>query len=107
DIKIFGRAMWDTAVFIFTALDHIYRAGKWLEGHLRTIFTIDVPAILTILKESVRVAYDWIEVRTADLVLSITTTMGHLPGPLGAPFRHASADVRAFRNSAIADMNKA
>jgi hypothetical protein len=47
-----------------------------------------------IVKESVRIAFDQLEIAGLKAALGITTAFGHLPGPLGAPFRTASAAIR-------------
>jgi hypothetical protein len=93
DIQTFGKIMWDVAYGIGVALDHIYRAGKWLDDHLTRFFTVDVPAAFDIFKETVRLTADKIEILFLELVNSITGIMAKLPGPLGAPFKAAHKDI--------------
>lgn len=133
DIKTFGNILWDVAQGIGRTFDFLVNAGNswWTNFHaavgsikdaannlkqwlwndfalkIANFFTNTLPTALDVFKEVVRVAFDKIKILAADMVLAITTTMGHLPGPLGAPFRAASASVRAFRNSAESDMKAA
>ncbi len=70
----------------------------WIEKNfvqvLVRFFTSTLPTAFDLWKESVRLVFDVIKIKALDTVLGITVAFGHLPGPLGAPFRAASASIR-------------
>src|SRR5258708_18762169 len=70
----------------------------WIEKNFVQVivrfFTSTLPTAFDLWKESVRLVFDVIKTKALDTVLGITVAFGHLPGPLGAPFRAASASIR-------------
>src|SRR5262249_52744817 len=101
DIAVFGQVMWTFANIVGQVFTFLRNAGTtWWKNVTRIIHDVDrlvtviAPAAFDIFKETVRITWDQIKIIFLQGVLSITTTMGHLPGPLGAPFRKASADIR-------------
>lgn len=94
DIQVFGRIMWDVAVGIGLALDHIYRAGKWLDDHLGRFFTVDIPNFLDILKEKWRIVFDQMELAVLSMVHGSLDAMSHIPF-IGHYFKQAADDVGA------------
>jgi hypothetical protein len=72
-------------------------AWHWLYDNvfakLITFFTKTIPAVLDIMKESVRILWDDIKILFLKGVYAITGIMAKLPGPLGAPFRQAHKDI--------------
>jgi hypothetical protein len=93
----------------------MYRAGKAVDDffgksfvpHIERLFTVDVPAMLDILKETFRIGFDEIVLFADRTVLHLTVTFGHLPSVLGAPFRAASADIRKSMTSIQGDVRAA
>lgn len=85
-------------VNMWPSIKHAWSSAiQWLHDNfvspLANFFTKDIPAALDIWKESVRIVCDDIEILFLKLVANILNTMGKLPGPLGAPFRKAHADI--------------
>jgi hypothetical protein len=107
DIRTFAVVMWDTAHAVGDAFAFIYNWGKRIDAFFKDLFTIWIPDLLDILKEKWRIAFDQMEIAADETALHITTTFGHLPGPLGAPFRQASADIRRSMAGVQADVRQA
>ncbi len=84
------------ALDLMRAAFEITRA--WIEKNfvqvLVRFFTSTLPTAFDLWKESVRLVFDVIKIKALDTVLGVTVAFGHLPGPLGAPFRAASASIR-------------
>lgn len=134
DIHAFAVVAWDMARSIGQAFNALYRSGIWIQnyfGHkfvpnvreafwnlyqwiyhdfvqrIQRFFTSTIPTAFDIWKEKVRIVWDDIKMNFLHGVLYITTTMGHLPGPLGAPFRKASASIRNDLHQIQADVRNA
>ena len=58
-------------------------------------FTVDVPTGFRLFRDEVGQVFNQVEADVLRMALSIDTTMGHLPGPLGAPFRAARPAIAA------------
>src|SRR5260370_39587025 len=90
---------WDGMTVAFRRSVTIFDAVRaWIEKNFVQVmirfFTSTLPTAFDLWKESVRLVFDVIKTRALDTVLGITVAFGHLPGPLGAPFRAASKDIR-------------
>ena len=114
DIKLFGQVLWDFARITGQVFTFLRNAGNtWWKNVTHIIHDVDrlvtvvAPAAFDIFKESVRITWDQVKIAFLEGALSITTTMGHLPGPLGAPFRKASADIRKELGKIQADVANA
>lgn len=108
DIKVFGQFCWTMAQLVGKAFTFLRNAGNtWWKNfkdliglfvdawkHTVRFITVDVPAGFAIFRDKVRIIFDQFEEHVLHVLLAITTAFGHLPGPLGAPFRKASADIR-------------
>lgn len=104
DIKTFGKVMWDTAHAVGDALDFIYNWGKFVDNFFKNLFTIWVPKSADILKNSLKITFDQIVLHILGSLLQITTAFGHLPGPMGEPFRIASGMIRGEMNKIQGDV---
>ncbi len=90
---------WDQLTSAFDHSRKIFDAVRaWIEKNfvqvLVRFFTSTLPTAFDLWKESVRLVFDVIKIKALDTVLGVTVAFGHLPGPLGAPFRAASASIR-------------
>ena len=85
------RRMWDNLGHFLAASFDITRhqvARAW------AVMTGDIAALFDIAKEHIRITWDQIKILFLRGVDFIMTTMGKLPGPLGAPFRAAHASIK-------------
>jgi SLT domain-containing protein len=86
-------------------------AWRWLWSNvfapMNTFFTSTIPLMADIAKENLRIMWDKIEILFLQGFSFITGVMGKLPGPLGAPFRKAHADIQGTLASIEGDVNRA
>jgi hypothetical protein len=106
DIKVFGQVMWDLAKAVGLALDAIYRSGKWLDGHLKDLFTVDIPAFLDILKEKWRIVFDQLQIDTLGAVRGVLEAMSHIPF-IGHYFKTAADAVSKEMSRMQGDVRQA
>src|SRR5260221_5270002 len=90
---------WDNTVVGFSRSRTVFDAVRaWIEKNFVQVmvrfFTSTLPTAFDLWKESVRLVFDVVKLKALDTVLGITVAFGHLPGPMGAPFRAASTASR-------------
>jgi SLT domain-containing protein len=107
DIKDFAVVMWRTAHAVGDALAWIYGAGLHVWRFFHDLWTVWIPTALDIAREYIRLWADKVEISFLSMVNAIIGIMAHLPGPLGAPFRAARADISRELGRIQADVRQA
>jgi hypothetical protein len=90
DIANFGKFMWAFARDAGSAFKRIVDAGRMLDR----FFTQTIPAAFQLAVDEVIRTWDLLVIGAIRTVLHISNAFGLLPGPLGAPFRKASAAIQ-------------
>jgi hypothetical protein len=94
----FRTARHDIAHWLDLMRQDFEATRAWIEKNfvqvLVRFFTSTLPLAFDLWKESVRFVFDLVKLKALDTVLGISVAFGHLPGPLGAPFRAASTAIR-------------
>jgi hypothetical protein len=104
-----------------TAIAALTRTATYIEQHFIPAFVrarhdvahwwdvmiTGITATFDIFKENIRITWDKIKLLFLGGVDFILVTMGHLPGPLGAPFRAAHASIRQSMAGIQADVKTA
>ena len=85
------RKMWDSLGHFLASSFDITRHQV---AHAWAVLMSDIASLFDIAKENIRITWDKIKILFLRGVDFIMTTMGKLPGPLGAPFRAAHASIK-------------